>query len=329
MRRTARTRVLSGVLLFVAVQAGLNVAIRHDVVPVRDPVYAAKFDALAQWPAYFGEAAVPRVLALGSSRTQLAVDAERLERALPIHAFNFGTPAGGPMTSNLYLRRLFDAGLRADVVLIEVHPCFTGMLPFESCWLHEYRLRDGEAATLARFGHTVNEPAHLGWRGYFTASYSYRMPFLNRYAVRWLPSPYGLATEGGDAHGFTRGHTVSGPQRAKYLAMAREQYEPVFHDYRGGGPGQEAVRDTIRLCRAHGVRPIVLVSAESSEFRAWYGAGNVAIAEFVRSFDCEVIDAREWLADDDFADGHHPTPAGAERFTDQLAARLRGRLRCP
>ena len=61
MRRTARTRVLSGVLLFVAAQAGLNVAIRHDVVPVRDPVYAAKFDALAQWPANLDSAGRARL----------------------------------------------------------------------------------------------------------------------------------------------------------------------------------------------------------------------------------------------------------------------------
>jgi hypothetical protein len=64
---------------------------------------------------------------------------------------------------------------------------------------------------------------------------------------------------------------------------------------------------------------------ESSEFRGWYGpAGYAAVTAFAQQlsgeFGVPVYDARDWVSDDGFADGHHLIPAGAEAFTDRLAA---------
>jgi hypothetical protein len=39
---------------------------------------------------------------------------------------------------------------------------------------------------------------------------------------------------------------------------------------------------------------------------------------FVATLDAEVIDAREWLPDEQFRDSHHMFTAGAEAFTDRL-----------
>src|SRR5437763_4147434 len=39
----ARRALLAGVLLFVAAQAGLNVAVQREWLPLRDPVYFEKF----------------------------------------------------------------------------------------------------------------------------------------------------------------------------------------------------------------------------------------------------------------------------------------------
>jgi hypothetical protein len=324
------------VVAFAAIQASINLAVRREWVPLRDPVYFEKFDQLRGHPEFFAPPAdAVRVLALGSSRTQLAVDAATLSAewtaaaGRPVRAFNFGTPAGGPMTGNLYLRRLFAAGARPDAVLVEVHPCFIapgpGGVPFEAQWLHAYRLRPGEVETLRGFGYPVERPPHLGWQGWLTAAHAYRFAALNAYFPRWLPCPFGL-TVGmkTDRHGWVGGLEVTTDDRRKLLAATYAQYFPAFAGYRVGGAGAAAVRDTLAVCRDHGVRAAVLVSAESGEFRAWYGpAGREEVAAFARGlgeeFAVPVFDAREWVADDGFADGHHVTPAGAAAFTARLA----------
>jgi hypothetical protein len=326
--------LLSGTAIFLLFQATLNVAVRAEWVPLRDPVYFEKLALLRGHPAFFAPAADPVcVLALGSSRTQLAVDAATLSADLtaaagrPVVAFNFGTPAGGPMTSNLYLRRLFAAGVRPAAVLVEVHPCFVAAGgPFEARWLHAYRLRADEIDTLRGFGYPVGRPPHLGWQGYLTAAYAYRFPALDAVAPRWLPCPFGLtAGVATDRHGWVGGlDGVTPHDRRKLLAAAYAQYFPVFAGYRVGGAGAEAVRDTLALCRDHGVRAAVLVSAESGEFRGWYGpAGQAAVTAFAaglgREFGVPVFDARDWVPDGGFADGHHMTPEGAAAFTARLA----------
>jgi hypothetical protein len=77
-------------------------------------------------------------------------------------------------------------------------------------------------------------------------------------------------------------------------------------------------------CAEHDIRAAVVLMPESSAFRGWYGpAGYAAATAFARKlsdeFGVPVYDAREWVPDDGFADGHHMIPAGAETFTDRLA----------
>jgi hypothetical protein len=326
------------VTLFVAFQASFNVAVRRDWLPLQDPIYAEKFDCLRGQPLFFDPAPVDgtvRLLVVGSSRTQLGLDASRLTADLsatagrPVRAFNFGTSGAGPLTTDLYFRRLLAAGCRPEAVLVEIHQEFVaagpGDEPFEGRWLHAYRLRAGEAETLRRLGYGVGDPPHLGWRGWLAAAHEFRLPILNAYAVRWLPCPYGL-TIGvkTDPFGWVGGLDVTPDDRRRLLAGAYEQYHPVFAGYRVGGAGAAAVRDMLVLCRANGIRTAVYVTAESSEFRTWYGpAGPGEVEAFARGLGTEfgipVYDAREWVPDDGFADGHHMTPAGAGTFTARLA----------
>ena len=74
-----RTAVVAGVLLFVAIQLGVHSAVSRDDLPLRDPIYTEKFDTLKGHPEFFADSCDRhRVLAIGSSRTQLCLDAERL-----------------------------------------------------------------------------------------------------------------------------------------------------------------------------------------------------------------------------------------------------------
>jgi hypothetical protein len=272
---------------------------------------------------------VVRVLALGSSRTQLGFDAARFAGHFGgrVEAFNFGCPAAGPITAALYLRRLLDAGARPDYLLVEVHPCFVAPLdpPFEARWLHPYRLRPGEPEVLRSFGWDVPTPPHHGPRGYLTAASAFRFALLNRYAPVLLPCPYGLTVGArSDRHGYVRGIAMKPADKPRALERTFAQYAPVLAAYHVGGPGCAAVRDVLARCAEHDIRAAVVLMPESSEFRGWYGpAGYAAVGEFAQQlsgeFGVPVYDARQWVPDDGFADGHHMIPAGAETFTDRLA----------
>ncbi len=341
-RRLARGRraVLAGLAAFLAAQAGLNVAVRREWVPVRDPVFAEKFDLLRPHANFFTphpnpppqggrEREVLRVLALGSSRTQLGFDAARFAGHFGgrVEAFNFGCPAAGPMTAALYLRRLLAAGVTPDGLLLELHPCFLTPLdpPFEARWLYPYRLRPGEPEVLRGFGWDLPPPQHLGPRGYLTAAHSFRYGLLNRYAPVLLPCPYGLTVGArSDALGFVAGVELPPAGRPRAVERTFEQYAPALAEYHVGGPGCAAVRDVLARCAEHGIRAAVVLMPESSEFRGWYGPeGYAAVTAFARGLAAEfgvpLFDAREWVPDAETADGHHLTAAGAAVFTDRLA----------
>ena len=63
--------------------------------------------------------------------------------------------------------------------------------------------------------------------------------------------------------------------------------------------------------------PVRLVlMPESRAFRGLYGPG--ADDRLRAVLPAGVVDAREWLPDDAFNDGHHMLARGAEAFTDRL-----------
>jgi hypothetical protein len=339
-RRAAgcRNAVLVGVVVFVLGQVSLNVAVRNEWVPVRDPVFVEKFGLLEPHESFFSPPAPvsdsppTRVMALGSSRTQLAFDAARFaEHAGPhVEAFNYGCPAAGPITSALYLRRLLEKGVRPDLVFIEIHPGFITPRspPFEAQWLHVYRLRPDEVDIVRGFGWDIPSSPHHGPRGYLTAAHSYRFSLLNRYWPTMLPCPFGL-TIGvrSDDCGYVKGLDVKPMHKRSVMRRSFEQYAPVLADYHVGGPGCVALRDTLDQCRKHGIRAALVLMPESSDFRVWYGAGYPTIAEFANRLGSEcavpLYDAREWVPDDGFSDGHHLTELGATIFTEKLAEACR------
>ncbi len=76
------------------------------------------------------------------------------------------------------------------------------------------------------------------------------------------------------------------------------------------------------LCRREGLRAAVVVLPEGDAFRALYPPEALRkIDDYLDRLaaDVPVIDARGWVGDDGFADGHHLLPSGASVFTARLA----------
>ncbi len=325
----ARSAVAAAGAVYLMSQLLLNAAVRTGVEPADDPAYAEKFALLARRPAFFApDPGRVTVLALGSSRTHASLDAGRFAAGVGpnVEAFNFGTPAGGPLTNALYLRRLLAAGVRPGRVIVEIHPGYLTPAdpPFETRWLRPHRLRAGEPAVVRGLGCDVPNTPHLGWRGWAAASFEFRVGLTNVYAPRLLPAGLPLGQKN-DAFGHAPGPAADPAKRPKALAATRAQYAPVLADYHVGGPGCAAVRDILATCRLTNLPAALLVSAEDSDVRGWYGpVGNAELAAFVRAtadeFGVPVFDGRDWLADADFFDGHHAGPPAAAKFSDRLAA---------
>lgn len=328
-RGRARATVLAGLLAFVGVQFGLSRAIESDSIPVRDPIYFEKLGLLEPHSEFFAShPARQRVLALGSSRTLLAVEAGTLGAKLNANAFNFGCHGCGPITGALYFRRLLAAGVRAETILIELHPAMLADHdpPMEHRWLHGYRLQRDELDVLHDFGWSVARPVQHRPGGWLSTSHTYRFAALDRYAPELLTCPFGMTLAGRtDSFGFVRGTDVPPQDRPTLLAREYVLYLPAFDNFKPGGAAVAAVRDTVQQCRTYGVTPVLLLSAESSKFRRFYGPAEVSewADGFARECGARLIDAREWLPDSHFADGHHLTATGAEAFTNRLAEELR------
>jgi len=332
----ARRAIAFAVFAFLIVQLAFGTVVQREWLPLRDPLFHEKFERLQKHTVLWNDDKTTlRILAIGSSRLHLSFDAKRVSEKLstaygrPAIAYNFGTSGAGPLTNSLYLKRLIDAGVRADCVVLELHPALIGTgeggFLLEGRWLHGYRLRPGECEQLAGYSFAPEYPPSFGVKAYLTATHAYRMPALNRYATVWLPCPFGLTLGAQhDAFGFVPGIELPLHERPTAFQRTLAQYRDVFTGYRVGGPGAAALRDSLAICQATGLRAALLVTPESPEFQRQYGPdGARQIAAFIdelrREFSITILNARDAIPDGELADGHHPTPAGGAIFTDWFA----------
>jgi hypothetical protein len=132
-----------------------------------------------------------------------------------------------------------------------------------------------------------------------------------------------------DGHGARRlPERLADPaERARGVAAARAEYRAVLQTFAVGAGPERFLRANLAECRAVGVPVALLLMPESEEFRAWYPpAAERGVAAFLDRLkaDCNVpvIDARAWVDDADFWDGHHLLPGGAAAFSGRLAGAL-------
>jgi hypothetical protein len=322
MRRRAAVAVLVALGLFAAVQFGFGTAADTDP-RLRDPAFADKVAKLERL-----ECDRPTLM-LGSSRTLLGFHAARFEQSTGSPAFNFGTPATGPITHLVYLNRLLDRGITPKVLLLEVLP---PMLadgddgPIEQLFLSGERLTGDEVATVEAFGFRA-EAVRPKWReSVYAPWYSLRCQVVGRVAPSWLPwnhrYDWGRKT---DEHGWATPPrtSVTDDERTEHAAKARAEYADTLAGLNPQGRPLAALKRIVETCRERGIPVVLVLMPEATTFRAMYPAGlDERIETELKALGVPLIDARGWLADTDFYDGHHPFTHGAEKFTDELAKRM-------
>jgi hypothetical protein len=329
-------------LFFASIQLALTVLMEQGQRQWRDPEYSRKLSGLQRRLAE--EPDRPLLLMLGSSRTMMGFQADYLTgipaaQGQPYLAFNFGLPAAGTLREWQCLRRLLDAGIRPEFLLVEVLPPLLnepgpGRLSEED-WLHVPGLAVADVALLR---HYYQRPAHLfrSWlRSRLLPCSAFRGNILADLAPSWLParqSPIPAAAM--DRAGWLpmeRDSCSEGERRSRRDSV-RSQYSGAFHDFHLGDGPRRALTDLLRLCRRENIRTFLVLMPEDTEFRSWYSAVMRSdlhdfLGQLGRAYDTDLLDARAWVADTDFWDGHHLLPRGAAVFSRRLDAEVISRLR--
>jgi hypothetical protein len=321
--------VLAGVLLFAGGQLAADLFAARSPY-LRDPVYADKITLLNL------RGGQPSVLMVGTSRAAYGLHAGRLEQRLtaelgrPVTAFNFAVPSTGPFFHLVYTRRLLDAGVRPDLLLVEVLPAQLvdrPADPIEPRWISGDRLWRDEVELAARLGYPA-AALREGWRrSWLAPAYALRLPVLARLVPSWVPEAlrqnWSRIT---DEWGWGRcAFTQVTPELYRYgLENARSVYAGLLAEFRLGGPSCRALEELLAVTKAHGVPTVLVLMPEGADFRAFYppDAGRV-LGEYLsgleRRYGASLVDARRWVADDGFIDAHHLLASGAAAFTDRLA----------
>ncbi len=327
-QRRRRNDLLWYLVGFVALQLALGVAVDQLWPAVRDPDYAdLEQIVLARQAEACGR---PLALALGSSRTQMALDAGSLSQSGaegPL-LVNCGLPGTGPVMQQVALRRLLLAGARPRRVYLEVIPMGISTAdgaPIEECRSFQHRY---DAAEVARVWGYSSRRFWLGfnWGGArLVACARHRGELRDALRVDVLrvrpPRPFSR-----DRHGWVTGAEIPPADAKRQTALTLREYGAALAQPAVAAGPVRAIRDLACLCREKGIDLVLLVPPENSAFRAYHPAAAEAQMAAVRSLAGEcgaaLIDARAWVGDDGFFDGHHLHARGARQFTERFAQEM-------
>ena len=155
--RRGRNEIIWCALGFVACQLALGYGVEYLWPAARDPEFAVKEAMLRQCLAQSGGR--PLILALGSSRTRMGLEAEYLSglhgASGPV-VFNFGLFGAGALMNRIVLERLLTSGIRPDAILLEVMPLHLSDRdggPIEENALNATRLTLSEVQLLRSYTH--------------------------------------------------------------------------------------------------------------------------------------------------------------------------------
>jgi Protein of unknown function (DUF1574) len=326
-RRHHRRTVLWVAAAFVGLQMGLAVAVDGWLPEVRDPEYAAKERRLRERMAELPGR--PLVLVLGSSRT-----AHGLYPALitgkptddkPL-VFNFSFPGCGPFLQRVCFERLRAAGIKPDMIFIEVMPAFFNRQRsdlLDQSMLDGARLTWHELGLLARYADEPLTPLRRYAVGRCLPAYRYQAELreqvgLDEYQA-WAHAP--AAGEAIDSYGWHYGQGQCPPDKRQALTeLAHRQYDAFYQEFRlAEGPAQ-ALRDLLARARKEGIRAALVLMPEATAFRSAYTpAARAGLMDFlngvIADFEVPLVNAEDWVSDDGFYDGHHMLPLGAAQFT--------------
>jgi hypothetical protein len=336
--------LLWSVVGFAVCQLVLAIGVDHRLAAVRDPLFAGQLHRLricqAQAPGR------PLVLMLGSSRTFEGFLAARASSfcvngegsgsgtaensRTPTGAssapliFNFGLTSSFSLLELVYLHRLLAAGVRPDLLLIEVLPASLNKLDgrlLEEIWLDAGRLTASELALVQQY-HTERRRLVRYW----CASRCFACAWYAGELQRHLGLNFSCwAQEPVDSHGRYTGWSgdVTPGDRRWGTAVTRWQYQDSFGEFHLAEGSAQALHELLLCCRQERIPTTLVLMPEGPEFRSWYTpAMRQGLAAFLdelkQEYQVPIADAREWIGEEGFRDSNHLIGAGTVTFTDRF-----------
>jgi hypothetical protein len=121
--------------------------------------------------------------------------------------------------------------------------------------------------------------------------------------------------------------SISPAERADRLETQRSFHDRTIRNITFPAMADAAMRNLLATCRAHGVIPVLLLSPEGLMFQSNYNADSwlsfqIHLERLAHENGVRLINARDWLTEDQFYDSHHPLRLGAEVFTNRLIQEL-------
>jgi hypothetical protein len=342
MKRCALAVLLSAAACYAAAQVALFLC--KDAL-WKAPQVKVEVEKLSALRALVAEAPDrPLVLMLGSSRTDWAFQAGRLNGQLgpdgrPLLAFNLGVPLGGALHESLYLHDLLAEGIRPRLLLVEFvstqlnHPR-SGLISEEGTtetpWM--------TAAQLRYFAPYFARPARKvrGWLEVQLAPwYALRCPVHNTFNQPEVERPPELPhNRPMDQWGWRMliSEVPTEEYRALRRYLARDMYAHSLQNFRLAEGPARALHDLLARCRHEQIPVALVLMPTSAAFRELYppdarAAVQGLLDELRQRHGVEVIDATDWLPEEDFDDGHHVLLSGAQHFTSRLIDEVQRLLR--
>ncbi len=288
----------------------------------------------------------PLLVMLGSSRTDDAFEAERLNGLFGPGgrswlAYNFGVPTFGPLRQGLYLDAMLQAGIRPRLLLVEFVPTMLnephrGVVAEEN-WTEAAWLTLPQVCRLWPYWAHPCRMASTWLEARLAPWYGLRIALVRSAFTAWFPRARGRPrfpawecwrTWRHDDWGFH----VPRPLTSEDLEHGWLNTTVTFSDTLGrlrlGEGSVRALRDLLETCRRERIAAALVFMPESTLFRSWYRPGALAeahrlFADLASEYGVLPIDASTWVADTDFSDGHHVQAAGARAFTTRLIEELR------
>jgi hypothetical protein len=328
MKTQRAARALSwGFLSFLAAQLACAVILEWKKPEFYDPKYGCRLNKLR---AALSASSGSRLLViLGSSRSEQGFRPSLLTGAARTHKhdllYNFARGGSSPLLHLLTLKRLLADGITPDGLFLEVFPPALADDETEATLakttLRDFALLAGHPLTWQTYANYARDRV-LFWSSYRTGLLASLAPACVCRGKRWETLWNAQSGEWSMI-----GEAISAEDARMETADARRRYQKKLRDLTIAPQADRATRELLELCRESHIEVLLFLMPEASEFRNWYTAAGRKrlddyLAEICSHYRTPMVDARTWVADEDFWDGHHLLLHGAATFMRRFDAEV-------
>ena len=312
-------------------QLSIGAAIEFALPSVRDPEFTHREEIYRQ--RLREELGKPTVMLLGSSRVLNGFYVKASTQMIDNKAllFNFGIPSTGPNLEKIWLQRLAADGIKPDILFLEVIPAhFNSMaLPPDLHGVDGARFTFGEMNEIPGLQHSLSRITGSWALGRALPNYRHQAELRGHLGIDEHANGEQLHKEllSIDEYGWEPRLTA---QDSRLMTMlAHRQYDFCYRDFQLSENQVRVLEENIAFCQRQGIRTVLLLMPEGSEFRNLYSpemSESVAgmLARLREKYNVPAVDARTWVADELFIDMHHLLIEGSIVFSERLSQEVIG-----